>query len=62
MRTPALWPRLRAYRSPLAWTVDVRAFLRNVADSGWFLLLAVAVELIDVGHARGWVGGWFLMY
>lgn len=60
--TPALLPSFRLYRSPAHWTVEVNAFLRNLRDSIWFPLMAVAVELIDVAHASSWVRGWFMLY
>lgn len=60
--TPALFPNVRLYRSPERWTVEVNAFMRNLRDSIWFPLMAIAVELIDVAHASSWVRGWFTLY
>ncbi|MET0543111.1 MAG: isoprenylcysteine carboxylmethyltransferase family protein [Variovorax sp.] len=52
-RTPAFVPRPALYRTEATWTVDVRAFVRNVADSIWFPLLTIAVTAIDRAHAAG---------
>lgn len=48
--TPAFFPRLDLYRTPAEWTVDVRAFLRNVADSIWFPLSTMVI--VGIRHAH----------
>lgn len=60
--TPALLPRLSGYNTPLLWTVEVRAFVRNAADSVWFPLLGIAVEFLDIAHSNGWIRGLFPLY
>lgn len=53
--TPAMWPRPSLYKTDDTWSVNVRVFLRNVADSVWFLLGCIVIEAIDRAHELGWL-------
>lgn len=61
-KTPVLWPAFQLYASPAKWEVDVRAFMRNAADSVWFPLAALVIEAGDIAHQIGWLGGFFRLY
>jgi protein-S-isoprenylcysteine O-methyltransferase Ste14 len=60
-RTPAFFPRLALYRSPPSWLVDVRAYLRNCADSVWFPLFTIVIEAIEMAHSLGLLPVLFLL-
>lgn len=60
-RTPAFWPRVRLYRSERTWVVHVGAYLRNVADSVWFLLGAAVIEAMDRMHELQWLPSGFAL-
>jgi protein-S-isoprenylcysteine O-methyltransferase Ste14 len=53
--TPAFWPRFSRYRSDRTWVVDVPVFLRNLADSVWFILAGAFVEALDRLHEMGYL-------
>lgn len=54
-KTPAFWPQPSLYRTESTWSVDVKVFLRNAADSIWFLLGCILIETIDRAHELGWL-------
>ncbi|WP_326540944.1 methyltransferase family protein [Pseudorhodoferax sp.] len=60
-RTPAFVPRWALYRSAADTVVHVPAFVRNMRDSVWFLLAAIAVEMLDRAQELGWLTGWFAL-
>lgn len=62
LQTPTFWPRLSLHHAPKTWEVDVSAFMRNVADSIWFLFFIGIVEMLDIARARGIIVGLYNLY
>lgn len=53
--TPALWPKIKLFRSDRTWTVHVGAFNRNLADSIWFAMGAAVIQVIELLHELHWL-------
>lgn len=60
--TPKLWPRPTLHRSPKKWEVDVSSFLRNAADSIWFMLAVPIVDVLHLIRKNDFIADAFVLY
>lgn len=60
-QTPAFWPSPAQYRSANTWLVHVPAYLRNIADSIWFILGGALIESVDRLHEMGYISSFIVL-
>nr|WP_315595040.1 isoprenylcysteine carboxylmethyltransferase family protein [uncultured Cupriavidus sp.] len=61
LRTPAFFPKIALFRTDETWVAHVGSFQRNLADSVWFLGMAIVVDAVELARHANWLPNYVVL-